>query len=71
MDNLRIYLNLVDGSLLPLEVGTGRDLIEHVFSDDVRPPPSVMVIEADTESGERVSIRVPFDKRRAAFISIE
>lgn len=69
MKNLRIYASLADGSSLPLEGETGREMIAALLGDDVRPPPEVLVIEAETPEGHAVSIRIPNDEGSTAHIA--
>lgn len=71
MKNLKIYLPLVDGSVLPIEHTSGKELIQGLVSDDVRPPPRSMVIEATAEDGRRIAITIPYDNRDAAHVRIE
>jgi hypothetical protein len=58
MNNLRIYLSLVDGSQFPLESDSGRELIGDIFGDDMRPPPKFLVIEATAMDGRVARISV-------------
>src|SRR4051812_8828894 len=57
--NLRISINQVDGGQLPLELETGKQLIERLFGDDFGAPPAVLLFEAEAADGTRVVIRVP------------
>ena len=70
MENIHIYLNFVDGSYLPVEASSGQELIHILFGEVSGAPPTVLVIEATTEDGGKVTIRIPYDERRRAFISL-
>lgn len=62
MKNLRISLPLVDGSLLPMDFDSGKELIETLISDDWGAPPKRLRIEAETEDGTSVTISVLYDE---------
>ncbi len=70
MENLKLSLPLVDGSLLPIEFENGRDLIHRIWGDDFGAPPRALEIEAVSQSGEIVKIVVPYDERPRARVEI-
>ena len=71
MENLRIYLPLVNGSQHALEFATGKELIHELISDDFGPPPRSLEIEARTKDGEKVTISIPYDDSNKVFVSVE
>lgn len=74
MDNLKFNLHLVDGSLMTIpyddEAQTGHDLIQFICGDDLRPPPSYLVIEAEASDGTRVRISISYDVGRRARVEV-
>ncbi len=62
MKNLRVYAPLVDGSEMPFEFSSGKDLIVTFVGDDWAAPPRCLVFEGRTSDGKIVRISVPFDK---------
>ena len=71
MQNLKIYLPLVDGALFPLDYETGRELIREMVGDDWGAPPHSMVFEATMDDGRTVRICVPYSDRTEASVTIE
>lgn len=71
MNELTINFSLVDGSSLPLKYSSGKELIELIIGNDIRPPISNMVISVKTEDGKSVSIGVPNDNSKKIFVDIE
>ncbi len=62
MENLRISINLVDGSDYPIEYSSGQELAEAWFGEVV-PPPVVLLIQATAEDGRSVVFRISCDER--------
>ena len=73
MDNLNIFLPLVDGSLMDINEGweSGKEIIHDLISDDFGPPPNRLCIEVTTESGKKVCIHVPYDESSNASVTID
>lgn len=72
MKNLNIKLLLVNGSVLPFEFSNGKELIEGIYSDDVNPPPSSMLIEATTQDKKIIKINIPYNtKSIEASVTVE
>ncbi len=71
MDNLRIGLSLVDGSLFPYEVENGKELITALYGDDTGAPPRSLTIEAKSDDGQTVRISVGFDESPQAHVIVE
>lgn len=71
MDNLRIGLSLVDGSLFPFEVENGRELITALYGDDTGAPPRSLTIEASSDDGQTVRISVGFNESPHAHVAVE
>lgn len=59
--SIKVTAPLVDGDLWgPLgERASGEDIVELICGDDLRPPPTSVVITVTTESGKRVEVRIP------------
>jgi hypothetical protein len=70
MENLRLYVNTVDGGYLPLDFDSGRELIGSLITDDWGAPLTVFGIEAIAEDGTRVEIRIPYDDRATVYVDI-
>lgn len=60
MKNLKIYLSLVDGSILPMDFSTGRELIHEMVSDDFGAPPKSLIFEISTKEGKIIKIAIPY-----------
>jgi hypothetical protein len=71
MKNLRIRLPLVDGSQLPLDFETAREIVHRLAGDDFGAPPHSLVIEAVTDDGRVVSIGFPYDNSQEAWVEIK
>jgi hypothetical protein len=70
MNEISINFPLVDGSNLPLEFNSGKELIELVIGDDIRPPIRSMQIQIKTEEGRVIRIGVPYDNSKNFFVEI-
>lgn len=59
--SIKVTAPLVNGDLWdPLvENATGEDVVELICGDDLRPPPTSVVITVTTESGKRVEVWIP------------
>ena len=72
MRNLEISCPLVDGSTLPFEFDSGRDLIHHMIGDDWGGPlPHSLQIMAHTDDGRSVHIVIPYTEGNEAVVLIE
>ncbi len=71
MNELTISFPLVDGSSLPLPFNSGKELIELIMGDDIRPPISSMQLRVTTEDGKVIQIGIPNDERKDIFVEIE
>jgi hypothetical protein len=71
MKNLKVYLPLVDGGVLPLDYSSGRELIHGMVSDDFGAPPHSLCFEAITEDGRSITISVPYSDSDVVFIRID
>jgi hypothetical protein len=70
MKNLTFGMPLVDGEWLPIEFENGRELIHRIWGDDFAAPPVSLIIEANSESGKKVRIVVPYDDRDRAHVEV-
>lgn len=70
MQNLNIYLPLVNGGELPLDFLNGRDLIHEMVTDDFGAPPLFLCIDAKTDDGKTVSISIPYNDSDKAVVKI-
>ena len=61
MKNLKIFLPLVDGSSLPLDFSSGKDIIHKLISDDFGIPPTSLIFEANTKDGKIFKIVIPYN----------
>ena len=66
MDNLEISFPLVNGSSLPLEYASGKELIHDMVTDDWGAPPRCMVIRSKASDGQTVEICIPYSDSGAA-----
>lgn len=59
--SIKVNAPLINGDLWdPLdENASGEDVVELICGDDMRPPPTSVVITVTTESGKRVEVRIP------------
>lgn len=71
MQHLTISCSLVDGSLLPLDYESGRELIQALLGDDCKPPASCLRIEAETQDGRIVLISIPNSDSGEVSVKIE
>ena len=71
MNEMSINFPLVDGSSLPLQYSSCKELIELIIGDDIRPPISSMQINIKTEDGKTIRIGVPNDNSMKIFVEIE
>lgn len=60
MGNIKIYVSLVDGSMMPLvEDKTSEETVFAFTGDNTGAPPSSLTIEVTTQSGIKVKIYIP------------
>ncbi len=71
MNNLKLYLPLVNGSMAEFDFNSGKELIQELTTDDWSCPPKSMIIEAISESGIKVTVSIPYDNESNAFVRIE
>ncbi len=71
MKNLQICLPLVNGDLFPLDYSNGCELIDHMVTDDLRPPPRSLCFEATTEDGKKVTITIPYSNSDEVAVCID
>ncbi len=71
MNNLKVYLPLVNGSLMDCEFFSGRDFIHKTISDDFGPPPTSLCIEVKSAGGKTVIISIPYDLNSDANVTID
>jgi len=71
MKNLRLSVSMVDGSLLPIDYESGRELIQGLLSDDWGAPPRHLRIEVETGDGQTVRIFIPYSDSTEATVRIE
>jgi hypothetical protein len=71
MENLRIYLPLVDDGQQPIDYPNGKALIEGMIGDDWGAPPKSLIFEATTDDGRTVSIIIPYKPVSRVSVVIE
>ena len=71
MKNLKIYLPLVDGGLLPMEFYSGKELIHELITDDFGAPPTSLVFEAKTKDDKTIKISIPYSDENEVLVYIE
>ena len=71
MNEMSINFPLVDGSSLPLQYNSCKELIELIIGNDIRPPISSMQISIKTEDGKKIRIGIPNDDSMKIFVEIE
>lgn len=71
--SIKVTAPLVNGDLWdPLgERASGEDAVELICGDDMRPPPTSVVITVITESGKRVEVRIPNSGSGKASVRID
>lgn len=70
--SIKINAPLVDGSLWdPFERASGEDVVKLICGDDLRPPPTSVVISVTTASGKVVEIRIPNSGSGTASVRID
>lgn len=70
--SIKISAPLVNGDLWdPLENASGEDVVELICGDDLRPPPTSVVITVTTESGKRVEVWIPNSDSSKASVRID
>ena len=71
--SIKVTAPLVNGDLWdPLsENASGEDVVEMICGDDLRPPPTSVVITVTTESGKRVEVRIPNSGSGKASVRID
>jgi hypothetical protein len=70
MENLRVYMPLVGGMVLPLDRETGRQQIQALVLNGFPAEPRYLVIEADDQFGRTVRIYIPNDESTTAKVTI-
>lgn len=71
MTNLTIHLPLVDGSGMPVEYETGKELIQGLISDDISPPPTGLNISITHTDGKIYTIHIPYSNEDKASLFIK
>ena len=61
MRNLEFQLRLANDSIMPREIMNGGELIRLLFGDDFGPPPTGVVIVADSGKGFTIRIGLELD----------
>lgn len=71
--SIKVTAPLVNGDLWdPLDDNAaGEDVVELICGDDLRPPPTSVVITVITESGKRVEIWIPNSGSGKASVRID
>jgi hypothetical protein len=60
MGNVKIYVGLVNGALMPIiEDKTSEEIVTVFTGDDTGAPPTSVTIEVTTENGSKVKIYIP------------
>ncbi len=73
MPTIMLAAPLVNGDLWdPLDEGaTCEDVVQLICGDDLRPPPTCVVIKVTTESGRLVELRIPNSDGTKASVRID
>ncbi len=71
--SIKVTAPLVNGDLWdPLnDKSSGEDVVELICGDDLRPPPTSVVITVTTESGKRVEVWIPNSGSGKASVRID
>jgi len=71
--SIKVAAPLVNGDLWdPFgESASREDIVELICGDDLRPPPTTVVITVTTESGKRVEVRIPNSDTGTASVRID
>jgi hypothetical protein len=71
--SIKVTAPLVNGDLWDTlgESASGEDVVELICGDDLRPPPTSVVITVTTESGKRVEVRIPNSDTSTAIVRID
>ena len=71
--SMKVTAPLINGDLWdPLdESASGEDVVELICGDDLRPPPTSVVIRVTTESGKRVEVWIPNSGSGKASVRID
>lgn len=71
--SVKVTAPLVNGDLWdPLdESASGKNVVELICGDDLRPPPISVVITVTTESGKRVEVWIPNSGSGKASVRID
>ena len=71
--SIKVTAPLVNGDLWdPLdENASGQDVVELICGDDLRPPPTSVVITVTTDSGKRVEVWIPNSSNGKAGVRID
>ncbi|WP_431036925.1 hypothetical protein [Pseudomonas yamanorum] len=71
--SIKVTAPLVNGDLWdPLdESASGEDVVALICGDDLRPPPTSVVITVTTESGKRVEVWIPNTDSSTASVRID
>lgn len=73
MPKIKIFASIVNGDMWdPLdEEATCEDAVELICGDDMRPPPTSVVIKVTTESGKVVELWIPNSSSGKASVRID
>lgn len=71
MNNLNLSISCVDGSQLPLDYDSGKELIGELFGDDWGAPPKFLSISATAADGKYVRIDIPYSTTADVQVTIE
>lgn len=73
MAGIKITIPLVDGSEYghSPEYASGKEFIDKVISDDIKPPPRHLVIESVTGDGRPLRIVVPYSATEAITVLVD
>jgi hypothetical protein len=69
-NTMMIYGFLKDGNMFEVSPITGKELIKKIWTDDFAMPPESLILDTQTESGERVRIYIPFDDTNESYATI-
>jgi hypothetical protein len=73
MSNISLYLPLVDGSLRYYieETMPTIDVVNAITGDDYAAPPQSLTIEVKTESGKKVKVIIPYERKGKVIVMID
>lgn len=72
MKNLKFYFPLVNNGMLLMgdEFNTGKEIIDGLFSDDIKPPPKSLNISISHTDGKTYTIYIPYSDEDEAKLNI-